>query len=350
MTLALLLALCIPASAQTPQAVVERVMIRAEKIVASEKGKDAREIGGLDWRAENLANELKPLGWKAVPALAAAAQDLKRPAKVRLFAASFLALIRDPAAFPPLEDILLDPEQAPSVRALAAQSLPGQGAPDAAVSKALCAALAQEELPREVLTDIMMALSRLGCPDPAALTRIARSFGPRPAEKDLVLVSASLSALGRSRGAVSGKALLALAGYFPPQGAPRAAAIKALDARRAEIANWLAPETLPVVVEALRSETGRWDTMIPLIHIATALGPEAAPGLSRLTGHPDAEVLAEAAEALVLFKRVEAIPALEAVVAGAMNDPRYSPKEGRPDPAVSLARLEKAVAALRRAR
>ncbi|MDD5301689.1 MAG: hypothetical protein PHS14_01160 [Elusimicrobia bacterium] len=350
MTLALLLALCVPASAQTPQAVVERAMARAEKLVASEKGKDALEIGDLDRAAESLAKELRPLGWKAAPALGAAASDLKRPEKVRLFAASFLALIRDPAAFPPLEDILLNRELSPSVRALAAQSLPGQGAPDAAVSKALCAALAQEDLPREVLSETLLSLSRLGCQDPAALSRVARSFGPRPSKKDLALVSAALAALGRSRGAVSGKALLALVGYFPSSGAPRAAAIAALDARRAEITTWLAPEALPVVAEALRSETERWDTMIPLIHIATALGPEGGRALLRLTRHPDAEVLAETAEALAAFKHVEALPALEAVIAGAMNDPRFSPKEGRPDPAVSLARLEKAVATLRRAR
>lgn len=350
MTLALLLALSLPASAQAPEEAVAKVMKRVERLVASQKGKDAREIGGLDREAEALSKELKPLGWKSAPALAAAAQDLKRPEKVRLFAASFLSLIRDPAAFPALEDILLNQDQAPVVRAVAAQSVGGQGASDAAVGRALCAALAQETLPREVLSDALLSLSRLGCAEPAALVRVARAYGPRPGVKDLPLVAAALGTLGRSRGAVSGKALLGLVAYFPPEGDARAAAIRALDARRAELANWLVPEALPVVSEALRSETGRWDTMIPLIRTASAFGPEAGPVLARLDKHPDAEVLAEAAEALAAFKRVEALPALEAVVAGAMNDPRYSPKEGRPDPAVSLARLEKAVAALRRAR
>jgi len=349
MIAALLLALALPAHAETPQAAVSRVMAKAQKLVAAENGKDAREIADRDHQAENLYKELKPFGWKAASALGAAAQDLKRPAKVRLFAASFLALVRDPAAAPPLEDILLNAEQDPGVRAMAAQSLPGQGASDAVVRGALCRALAQPELPREVLSETLIPASRLGCPEPAALTRIARSFGARPGEKDIPLVAASIAALGRSRGADSGKALLALISYFPPLGAPRAAAIAALDSRRVEIANWLAPEALPVVTEALRSETDRWDTMIPLIHLASALGPEAAPALSHLSRHPDPEVLAEAAEALVPFKRVEAIPALESVVAGAMNDPRFSPKDGRPDPAVSLARIEKAVAALRRA-
>ena len=147
-----------------------------------------------------------------------------------------------------------------------------------------------------------------------------------------------------------GRELLDLVAHFPARGEARAAAIKALDARRAEISTWLAPEALPVVAEALRSESDRADTMLPLIRLAVALGPDAAPALSRLSDHPDAEVLAEAAEALVLFKRVEAIPDLEAVVAGAMRDPRFSPREGRPDPAASLARVEKALDALRRAR
>jgi HEAT repeat protein len=350
MTLALLLALSLPASAQTPQAVVSRAIARAEKLVAAQKGVDARTIRDLDREAEGLYKDIKPLGWKAAPALAAAISDRRRPAKVRLFAVSFLALIRDPAAFPPLEDILLDKEQDPTVRALAAQSLPGQGAPDASVSAALCGALAQEDLPREVLDDVMMSLGRLGCRETPALVRLARAFGPRPGAKDLPVVTAAIGTLGRSRGAASGRELLALVGHFPPRGEARAAAIKALDARRPEIARWLAPEALPVVAEALRSESERWDTMLPLIRLAVALGPDAGPALSRLSDHPDAEVLAEAAEAMVLFKRVEAAPRLEAVVAGAMSDPRFSPKEGRPDPASLLARIEKAAAALRHER
>lgn len=350
MTWALLLALALPAGARTPDAVVAQAMARAEKLVAAQKGKDAWERSDLDRAALKLYADIKPLGWKAAPALAAAVSERKRPAKVRLFAVSFLALIRDPAAFAPLEDILLDPEQDPGVRALAAQSLPGQGASDAAVSAALCAAIAQKDLPREVLDDVMLALSRYGCADPSALARLARSFGPRPAGKDLAVSAAALAALGRSRGNPSAKELLELVSYFPARGEARAAAISALHARRAELAAWLSPEALPVVAEALRSESDRWDTMLTLIRLAVALGPDAAPALSRLTDHPDAEVLAEAAEALAVFKRVEALPALEAAVAGAMRDPRFSPKEGRPDPALLLARLEKAVDALRRAR
>lgn len=347
---ALLIALSVSASAQPPHAVVASVLARAETLVAEQKGKDVSEIRDLDRRAQALSSELKPLGWRAAPALGAAVQDLKRPEKVRLYAASFLGLIRDPAAFAPLEDIMLNQEQPATVRALAAQSLPGQGATDASVSKALCLALAQEDLPREVLEEVLLSLSRLGCPDPGALSRVARAYGTRPGKKDLALVAAAISVLGRSRGATSGKALLELVGRFPALGDSRAAVIMALDARRSEIAAWLAPETAPVVAEALLSESSRRDTMIPLIRLAAALGPETAPALSRLTKHPDAEVLAETAEALAALGRVDAIPALDAVVKGAMSDARFSPQEGRPDPAVTLTRIENALAALRRLR
>ncbi|UPT74042.1 MAG: hypothetical protein M0D55_19825 [Elusimicrobiota bacterium] len=333
-------------------ALVASVLAKTESLVAAQAGKDAREIAALDRRAEALAQELRPAGWLAAAPLGAAASDHKRPAKVRLFATSYLGFIADPAAFAPLEDVLLDAEQPGFVRSLAAQSLPGTGAPDAAVSRALCAALAQEGLPREAAEIALLPLSRLGCPEPAALVRLAKAAGPRPSGRDLALTAQAAAALGASRGAASGRAALSLVSYFPPQGDARARAIAALDARRDELAAWLAPETLPVVIEALRTEGGRWDTMLALVRIAALLGPEAVPSLARLSRHSDAEVLVAAAEALAAsgLPQPKAVADLEAAVAGAMTDPRFSPKDGRPDPAALLARLEKALAVLKRAR
>lgn len=348
MIAALLLALSVPVQARTPQDPVARVMARVEQLVAAETGKDAREINNLDREAGRLSTELKPLGWKAVPALAAAAQDLKRPAKVRLLIVTLLALTEDPSALPPLEAVLLNPEQPPFVRALAAQSLPGLGAPAPAVRTALCAALARKNLPREVLSDVLIPLTRLGCEDPGPLARVARSFGPRPDKKDTPLVNAAITALGRSRSSASDRLLLTLVSDFPEQGTPRTAVMTALESRRAEIAAWLNPEGLSIVVEVLRDlEKERWQTLIPLIHLASALGPDAAPALERLTKHPDAEVLAETAEALAGLKYVEALPALDGIVARAPRDPRFVAEKNRPDPAASLARIQKAVEALR---
>ena len=347
-----LVLLASPVLAQSPEARVSSVMARAEKFISWQKGKDAREIANLDRRAEFLYRELKPLRWKAVPALTAAAKDRKHTLKARLLATSFLALTADPAALAPLEAILLDPEEEPVIRSLAAQSLPGLGASDRAVASALCGALEQKDLPEDVARAALLPLPRLGCPDPASLLRLARSAGPRPAEKSLhAIVRPAIRALGRSRGLESGKAVLSLVSYFPSLGPARAEAIAALDARRAELTTWQAPASLPVVVEALRSESDRPSAMLALVRVLRAFGPEAAgPEFLRLASHPDAEVLAEAAEALAEYKRVEVLPQLEKIVAGAMSDPRFSPKDGRPDPAALLARLEKAVAALRRAR
>lgn len=351
MILALLFALqAAPVRAQTPEIAVAHTLARVETLVASQKSKDAREIAALDRQAMGFSRDLAPYGWRAVPALAAAAKDVKRPAKVRFLAASYLGMLGDPSSLAPLSEILLDPVQDPSLRALAAQSLSGLGVPNAAVRRALCATVAQEDLPREALDDALVGLKSLGCPDSVPLARIARTFGPRPSGRDLATVRHALTVLGKSIGIESGRSLLALAAYFPPLGDARAAAITSLDARRADLAVWLKPETLPVVTEALRSESERSDTMRSLVRAARALGPEAAPALGRLTVHPDAEILADAAEALAEFKYLPAIPGLEAAVAGALADPRFSPKEGRPDPAELLARVEKSVELLRRAR
>ncbi len=350
MILALLLILQASAHAQTPNVAVAKTLSRVETLVASQKSKDAREIAALDRRALGYSRDLAPYGWRAVPSLAAAVKDAKRPAKVRFLAASYLGLLGDPAAFAPLSEVLLDPAQNPSLRALAAQSLSGLGVPGAAVRDALCAAVAQEDLPRETLDDALVGLATLGCRDTAPLARISHAYGPRPSGRDLATVRHALAVLGKSIGIESGRSLLALAAYFPPRGDARAVAIESIDARRAELAVWLKPETLPVVTEALRSESERFDTMRALARATRALGPEAAPALSRLTSHPDAEVLVAAAEALAEFKYLPALPALEAAVAGALTDPRFSPTEGRPDPAELLARVEKSVELLRRAR
>lgn len=339
-------------TAAAAAALVAAVLAKTDALVAAQAGKDAREIAALDRRAEALAAELKPAGWRAAAPLGAAALDPKRPAKVRLFATSYLAFTADPAAFAPMEDVLLDATAPDFVRSLAAQSLPALGASDASVSRALCGALAREDLPREAADLALIPLARLGCRDAAALVRLARAGGPRPAGRDLASAGAALAALGASKGPETAKALLALVAYFPPEGDARARAIAALDARRAELAAWAVPETLPAVVEALRSESGRWDSMLPLIRIASALGPDTAPSLVRLSRHPDAEVLACAMEALASFglPQPAVVPVLDAVIAGAMTDPRFSPKPGRPDPAALLARLEKVSAALKRLR
>ena len=157
------------------------------------------------------------------------------------------------------------------------------------------------------------------------------------------------AALGHSRGEDPARALLRLLAYFPARGDARAAVIAALPGKAPELAGSLAPEAWPYLRDALRTESDVTASMLTLVPLAAEFPAFAGETLLPLTNHPDAEVLAEAAQALAKLKHAPALLSLETAVAGALSDPRFSPKEGRPDPARTLARIEAAVAELRRA-
>lgn len=359
--LALALLLAAPAAAKKParkpaaktapptaEALVVSALDRAQALYAAQEGKDAREERDLEAAARALGESLKPLGWKAAAPLGAQAANMKRPPRARLLAASWLALTRDPAAFPWLEALLLDPEQDEFVRAAAAQSLPLVGAPDHAARRALCAAVDDPKLPRQVLDDALIPLSKLGCPGAAALHRVARAHGPRPEGRDLATVTRAVEALGASRGEPARAALLELLAYLPARTEARAAVVRALSPRARELALWSRPAAQAPLLSALRTESDRPDTAVLLARAAAEFGAPAVAALTRLSRHPDAEVLVTAAEGLARLGAYSALPEFEAVAAGALNDPRFSPREGRPDPAALLSRLEAAIATLRR--
>ena len=337
------------ASVQDPAAVVASALARVDKLVAQEPGKDARAVADLDRRAAAAYKDISPLGGSAAVPLAGVALDLRRAAKTRFFAVTFLARLGAPACFPPLSSVFVDPGQDDESRLAAAQGLTAVDAPRDAVSRTFCAALTQPDLPRPLLDTTLIALTRGGCADPAPIERAARAYGSRPGGADLVDVRRAMEALARSRGPAPLRRLLALSLYFPSRGAARAAAVKVLETRKADLVA-LAPESLPVVRELIRSETSEIPSMLILTRLADAFGPGADVLLVPLASHPDAEVLADAAEALARRKAVAALPALEAVLAGAINDPRFAPKPGRPDPAKLLARIDAAAQTLRGAR
>jgi len=343
------LLLAVPAFAQDPGPVVARVMSRVDALVAREPGHDALLIDGLDRRAEALFAEISPLGWRAAGPLGDAARQPGRSPKARIFAVTFLSKLRDPAAFGPLSEVLLDREQDADVRLSAAQGLNGLDAPPKAARRTFCAALAEPDAPRPVSDQVLIALARLGCDDPAPLTAAARAFGARPSAADLASARSALTALGLSPGEAAARDLIALVGWYPPGGAARAAAVSALARHRADLATTLLPRALPAVREALRTETDSPATMLDLIALADSFGPAGDELLLPLASHPDPEVLAAAAEALARRKATAALPRLEEILAGALADPRYAPKPGRPDPAFLLSRLESAVQILRRA-
>ncbi|HXS99318.1 MAG TPA: hypothetical protein VN915_01440 [Elusimicrobiota bacterium] len=333
-----------------PVVAVRLAMARIDALVAKETGRDAAVVAELDRKADAEFKGLAPLGWRAAAPLGEAAADKTRAPKTRFFAVVFLGELHDVAAFEPLSRVLLDEGADPEARLSAAQGVAALDAPPEAERKVLCAAVAQPELPRPVLDESLIALTRLGCPEPAPLERAARLFGPRPADADLADARRALQALAKTRGEEPVRRLLVLSVYFPSGTPARAAAIDALAARQADLVSALAPQALSVVRGLLRAETADPATMLTLIRLADAFGPEADEMLVPLASHPDAEVLAAAAEALARRKAVAALPALEAVLAHPLDDPRFGPKPGRPDPAALLARIEAATAVLRRAR
>ena len=333
-----------------PAVAVSLAMANVDKHIAKEAGQDAAVVAELDHKAEAEFAAIAPYRWRAAEPLGAVASDLKRAPKTRFFAVVFLGKLHDVAAFEPLSRVLLEPAQDPEARLSAAQGIAALDAPPEAERKILGAAIAQEDLPRPVLDESLIALTRVGCAEAAPLERAARLFGPRPKDADLPDVKRALDALAKTRGQEPTARLLILSQWFPSATPARAAAVSALATRQNDLVTALAPQAIPVVRELLRSETGQPASMLTLIKLADAFGPEADAMLLPLASHPDAEVLTVSAEALARRKVVAALPALEQVLAHPLEDPRFGPQPGRPDPAALLARIEAATAVLRRVR
>jgi hypothetical protein len=349
-SLPLIALLAVPASA-TPESDVAKAFSRIHALLASEKGLDARSIAGLDKLARAEGTALEKHGWRAVAPLGAVAQDLARPMKERLLAVAFLARTGDPLASGPLAAVLADPRQDPAVRGAAAETLAGLPLSRAHARRVLDEALARPELPREALEPALAKASRVGFEKAETGRLLLRRLGARPDARGLAAARLALSGLARTHGAGAVDALLDLLGWYPADSPLRGDAVAALAEKRGDLLAVRRPEARTALEGLLRSESARPDAMVTLTRLSAEYGPELAPALARLSRHPDAEVLVEGAEALLRLKdkdsAARALPELEAVAAGALSDPRFSPLEGRPDPAGLLSRLERALGGLK---
>jgi hypothetical protein len=351
MTAALLaVLLACPLRAETPQEFVARFLTQVDVVVADEAGKDAGEIALKDRRIRAMAAELAPLGERSAAPLGKATRDVHYAAKTRLFATTFLIRVAGAAGADELGKILLDETLEDDIRRAAAQGLISVDAPADKSGLPLCTALGQKSLPRAVLDDVLVGAERLGCFDPDPLEGRARAYGARPAGTDLTTVRRVVATLQKSPGPVPLKSLLHLAAYFPARGDARAAVLAALAARKAEVASRVSTQAYAPLLAALREESGRRDSMLSAVDLIDAFGPEADAALLPLAQHRDAEVLAEAAEALARRRAVKALPDLERVIGGALHDERFAPAPGRVEPARLLSRIETAAAALRQIR
>lgn len=348
--LALAVLLAGPAAA-SPASDVAAAFSRINALLSQQKGLDARSIAALDKKARAEGDALEKHGWRAVEPLGAVAHDLKRPLKERLLAVAFLARTGDPLAAEPLSAVLRDPKQDAQVRGAAAETLAGLPISRALARRAFDPALSDPGLPREALEPAVSKVALTGFEKAETGRLLARRLGARPEGRTLEAARRCLAALGRTHGAGAVDALLDLLGWYPGDSPLRADAVSALDAKRDDLLAFRRPQARVALEELLRAESDRPRSMVALVRLARDYGPELAPALARLSRHPDAEVLVESAEALVSLDDKDAaglaVPDFEAVAAGALNDPRFSPLDGRPDPAVLLARLEKALPKLK---
>jgi hypothetical protein len=310
----------------SPEKEASALLEKARLLLESQANKPADEIRALDRKIMALGPEAAKLGWRAVPVFSKAALDRGAPPKLRLFALSYLALLREPAALPAFTAVLTDASAPAFLRESAAESLANLPISAAARRKSLCLSL-----------DVKRALAEaasLGCDEVAPLKE--------PAEKgDLH----ALSALGRTLPLEAVRLMLELLPRFRADSEQRVLLIRALAKRPSEI-RLLGPESARPVWSALRDSGRSPDVAVAALPLLAELRPEGTVELLlRMLDDNDAGVAVSAAEALVKLKAEPARTRLDAMLAGALNDPRFGPRK---DAAALLERLEKAAAALKK--
>ncbi|MBI5241357.1 MAG: HEAT repeat domain-containing protein [Elusimicrobia bacterium] len=349
--LLLLAALALPAPAADPAAAADRevraVFVKLEGLLARQSGADARAVAALGREIESLAPAVLRWKWRAVAPLERVMTDPARPVKSRLYALSFLSLTGDPLAFPPLRRLLLDPGQPAALRSAAAAGLAGLGASRQARRAALCAALAQEDIPDETARAALLEASRLGCDEASVLEDRARRGGLRPegaAARDAELAAAGL---GRSFPISAARALARLLGFYPAGSPLKTAVLRALWEKRRDLPA-LRAEAAGALTAAIRSESGRPESIAAAAAVLASLDdPGHVPLLRRLLSYPDAEVATAAAEALAQLQVFPAREDIARLLARVHEDKRFAPQPGRPAPHALIERLQAAQRRLR---
>jgi hypothetical protein len=343
--------LALPAQAADPDAAaqreVEAVFAKAGKLLAGQAGADARAIAALDREIESLAPAVLRWKWRAVTPLERVMSDPGRPVKARLYALSFMSLTHDPLALPPLRRLLLDPGSPASLRAAAAAGLPGLGISRPSLRAALCAVLAQEDLPDEVAGAALLEASRLGCDDAAMLEARARRSGLRPKGAAARAAGLAVAGLGNSHPIEAARALVRLLGFYPAGSPLKTEVLAALREKRRDLPA-LREQAAGALTAAIRSESSRPQSVAAATALLASLKDERhVPLLRRLLSYPDAETATAAAEALAGLQVFPAREDILLLLARVHEDRRFAPRPGRPEPRVLIERLQAAARRLR---
>jgi HEAT repeat protein len=344
--------LVLPARAAEPAAVevereVQAVFVKVDQLLARQNGADARSIASLDSEIESLSPAVLSWRWRAVAPLARILEERERPLKARLYALSFLAMTHDPLALPPLTRLLLDEQEPESLRSAAASDLGSLGVSRQAQRAALCAALAQEALPEAVARQVLPEAARLGCDDTAVLEGWARRGGLRPEGARARQAELAVAALGNSRPIEAARALVRLLAFYPAGSAMKPLVMHSLWQKRRDLPA-LRTQASAALGRTIRAESGHPPIVAAALPVLAAVGsPDDVPLLRRLLGHPDAEVVTAAAEALAELQFFPARDDISAILARIDKDPRFAPAAGRPDPLALISRLQAAQSRLR---
>ncbi|MEK7858442.1 MAG: hypothetical protein AAB320_04790 [Elusimicrobiota bacterium] len=344
--LALLLALALPASAAPAprtNAAVAAVFEKIDALYKKQYDQDAGTITALDRQIESLAPAVTGFGWRAVSPLTPILQDRKRPLKIRLYALTFMGLTHDALALAPLKLLLQDPLESPILRSAAAENLPLLGLSREALRRAFCPLISEPRVPAAVLTPALIQLSSLGCDDAPALERLLRGFGLRPRALDRDNARRTIAALGRSRPLEGARALLRLLDYYPRRSPEKQFVLEALWKKRQDLLLF-ADTASGRLLGQLQKESSAPANALALMPLLSFLQDQkSVPLLLKLLDHPDAAMLAGAADTLADLHAAEARAPLQRVIDSAHLDARMAPSKGAPPPQALLERLSLAL-------
>jgi len=299
----------------------EEFIARLSSMVAEEPGADAGAVREQDRRIEALSAQARSLGYRAAPALAAAAADARRPFKLRLWLIASLQSLDDPAAFDPLSTMALDPATPDLLREAALR-----GAANAPVSirarrQTLCGALALELGPAS-LSETLFELRPLGC-ELDGLAALEKRALPGGARADW-----AIEALSRSLPPAALDCLDRVFARWPPGSPERLSVARALRRRPAELAanrtrwSWRAQEMLSQEARSPENAAG-------LLALIGAVGdPGAAATVDRYLADDDGRVALAAADALAALHATRYAADVRKMYDGFLQDPRFETAPG----------------------
>lgn len=343
----LVLSLARAATAPGAEEQVREVFAKIETIARAQSSTGSENSPERLRQAAALKPQVLRWGHAATPVLASIAEDRSRLLVPRVWAVHFAADIRDPAALPALERLLLNPAEPETLRRAAAGSITKLKLRRSALASALCNALNDRTLPPSVLRECLSFLKDSGCSDPAEIPLWLRRLGPNPSGLDLESSLRLIKTLGRSSPRSAAEALLDLPPYYRIGSSPRAEVLRQLKSRRKELLA-LRGKALEVLRDVIDSEShSQAETALTALELLSDFKDTSSVELwMKLLRHPDPRFAVGAAEALAAMGYTRALPHVAEMHARLHQDKRFAPSETSPAPQDLARRLEMALRSL----